>query len=181
MTTLAEEIIKKAENEQNNEISKLKSEYKEEEKDRKEFWEKEKEKEKEKKEKYLEDKRRELLANAKLEKKKIIAHAKEDVVQNILINVREEFKKIENTKEFFKKIDDVVKQVEKEIGEKVIIKVSKTSKYTSKKYEVKRELEEPGFIIESKDGRIAYTFRLSELIDYYKDEIRTIIYKELKF
>ena len=150
-------------------------------KERKEYW-KERLNELERKAKEeAKEMGNERIAWAKLEAKRIKARAFEKVVERTIEEVIKEFKKRTHKPSFAQTIKKIASEVKKEVGD-VIIRLPRDSKIDIKEFKVKKDLDSvAGFTIESKDGKVVYSYTIEDMIDLYRDEIRRIVYeKELR-
>ncbi len=149
--------------------------------ERKKYWEKRLNEAEEKAKKEAEEMGNERIAWAKLEAKRIKARAFEKVVEKAIEDVIKVFKKKANTKEFAELIKKVASEIKKEAGD-IVIRLPKDSSIDIKGFKVKKDLDSvAGFVVESKDGKVVYSYTVEDMIDLYRDEIRRIVYeKELR-
>ncbi len=132
--------------------------------------------------KLLEDQRRERLAWARLEAKRLLAEGREDAIKKSLDELYALSPSIRHSAAYSKWLSSQVESALKEVGEKAVVRVVKGDKKLLSG--VKAEVEESldglgGAIVESADGRMRVDLRLETLLERRADEVRRALATEL--
>ncbi|MBN2478027.1 V-type ATP synthase subunit E [Candidatus Micrarchaeota archaeon] len=134
-------------------------------------------------EKRLENQRRERIAWARLEKKRILAEAKEDAISGVmdeLYGMLSSFRKSKEYPKFMKrKLSEALDELE---TSNVVVHVAKGDKkyINGKKLSVAEDLDAAGgLVVESKDGKVRVDSTLESLFEYSKPELRKEIYSKM--
>ena len=141
--------------------------------------------EKENFKKTLEERKKEEMASARLEAKRIIENAYEKKFREVLDELALEFKKFRKTKKYGKWLNTLLKEALKELEENensTVVHVSKGDKKLIKtKAKVKEDLEDiGGLILETKDGKVRVNYSFTQLLEMAKENLRVKFMSEMK-
>jgi len=144
----------------------------------KEWMEKEKEVLKQTEE-MIKEERKERLAWARLEGKRRIEEAKDEVVKKVMDALADRFKRYRRSAEYRNFLKGLVKKAEVEIGKKgMVIHVAEgDGKIVKGMGSVKEDLDSlGGVVVESRDGSVRVDYSFESLMEMKKEEIRRIVY-----
>jgi vacuolar-type H+-ATPase subunit E/Vma4 len=133
--------------------------------------------------KWLDTKRRERLAWARLESKRMIAESKEDAVSASLESFLEILEQMKKSPEYKKFLKDSVDRAVSELGDGSIIHLLKGDKENISKMKNVSIVEDlnglGGAIVESSDGKVIVDLSLETLYELRKDDLRKQISEKL--
>ncbi len=130
----------------------------------------------------LEEQRRERLAWARLEAKRLLAEGREDAIKKSLDELYALTPSIRESPAYSKWLSSRVADALKQLGEKAVVIVAKGDRKLL--FGLKARVEESlgglgGAMVESEDGRTRIDLRLETLLEMRSDDIRRILAKEL--
>jgi vacuolar-type H+-ATPase subunit E/Vma4 len=130
----------------------------------------------------LEDKRRERLAWARLEAKRLIAEGREDAIKKALDEIYALAPSVRETPAYQKWLSSQVEAALEELGEKAVVRVVKGDRKHLPK--VKAKVEEDldalgGAVVEIDGGRMRIDLRLETLFERRADDIRRALAAKL--
>ncbi len=134
-------------------------------------------------EKLLSERKKEELASARLESKRIIDNAYEEKFRESLDMIAEEFKSFRKTKEYSKWLNNLLKKAVKELGEtegNSILHLHKGDKKLVKtKAKVVEDLDDlGGLILERKDGKVRVNYSFSQILESSRELLREKFMRE---
>lgn len=131
----------------------------------------------------IENERNEQIAAARLQAKKIINDAKEDVVERALEQAFEELKKLRNEKEYKTLLGRLVGEGTKEIGRDAVVYVNKNDARLARGLGLKvanKVIEcAGGALIESSDGRVRVNNTLEARFEEKKEKMRKEVFTRI--
>lgn len=130
--------------------------------------------------KKLSEEKRERIAWARLESKRILAEAREDAIKGVIENMFEHLASVRKTPGYKKYIEKAVSAGLSDIGDDSTIHVVKGDKALIKNGNVIEDLEGlGGVLIESKNGKMLFNMTLETRFDSLRDQIRKRISDEI--
>lgn len=148
---------------------------------KKEWLEKEKEALKQTEES-MEEERKEKIAWARLERKRKIEEAKDEIVKKTMDALADKFKRYRKSAGYKTFLKGLVKKAEEEMGKKgmVLHVASGDGKIVKGMGSVREDLDSLGGVVaESRDGSIRIDYSFETLIEMKREEIRRIVYERV--
>lgn len=131
----------------------------------------------------VEGERKERLAAAKLKARRIITNAREEFVNSILAGAWNEFRQVRNDKGYPKVLAKLIEEGVKEIGEGAIVYVNADDRKIAKEIKGITLAEKPiicegGALITSADGRVRVRATLEDIFGSKKEALRGLAFEE---
>ena len=131
----------------------------------------------------VEGERKERIAAAKLKARRIITNAREEFVNSILAGAWDEFRQIRNDKGYPKVLSKLIEEGAKEIGEGAIVYVNADDRRIAKEIKGITLSEKPiicegGALITSQDGRVRVRATLEDIFGSKKEALRGLAFEE---
>lgn len=124
----------------------------------------------------------ELRASALLQAKRMESEAKEEAVQNVVSEIKEELEKISKSSSYDKIFDSLVKQAIRELHDKdFVLKVNSRDKKLASKYGKVAETVDTigGAIVAKADGTIQINATFEALLEEKEEELKQKAFEEL--
>ncbi len=132
---------------------------------------------------FVEAQRRERIAWARLEAKRMVSETKEGVVEDAIEDAFSKIRAFPKNKAYPKFLNSLIQRGVKELGEpSPVVRVRKEDKRHVKagKFSVKNNLEAwGGCVVESSDGSVSIDLTLTALLSQKRDALRKRLYENL--